>query len=45
MTDRAATISSFLTDHGWGAAASTPLAGDASARRYLDMYHSVYADE
>ena len=37
MSDRAATISSFLTDHGWGAAASTPLAGDASARRYLRL--------
>ncbi len=37
VTDRAATISGFLTDHGWGAAASTPLAGDASARRYLRL--------
>jgi aminoglycoside/choline kinase family phosphotransferase len=37
VSDRAATISSFLTDNGWGAAASTPLAGDASARRYLRL--------
>jgi N-acetylmuramate 1-kinase len=37
VIDRAATISGFLTDNGWGAAASTPLAGDASARRYLRL--------
>jgi N-acetylmuramate 1-kinase len=37
VSDRAATISGFLTDHGWGAASSTPLAGDASARRYLRL--------
>jgi aminoglycoside/choline kinase family phosphotransferase len=37
VTERAETISSFLTTHGWGAAASTPLAGDASARRYLRL--------
>lgn len=37
MTERAATISSFLTEHGWGSAARDPLAGDASARRYLRL--------
>jgi aminoglycoside/choline kinase family phosphotransferase len=37
VSDRAATISSFLTEHGWGAAACTSLAGDASARRYLRL--------
>jgi aminoglycoside/choline kinase family phosphotransferase len=37
MTERAETITSFLTDHGWGTAARTPLAGDASARRYLRL--------
>jgi aminoglycoside/choline kinase family phosphotransferase len=37
VTERAQTISSFLTDHGWETAARTPLAGDASARRYLRL--------
>ena len=39
MTERAETITSFLTTHGWGTAARTPLAGDASARRYLRLAH------
>jgi aminoglycoside/choline kinase family phosphotransferase len=37
VTERAETISSFLSTHGWGTAARTPLAGDASARRYLRL--------
>jgi aminoglycoside/choline kinase family phosphotransferase len=37
VTERAETITSFLTTHGWGTAARTPLAGDASARRYLRL--------
>ena len=37
MTDRATTISSFLTEHGWGEADRAPLAGDASARRYVRL--------
>ncbi len=34
MTDREAAILGFLGGHGWGAAARSPLAGDASFRRY-----------
>jgi aminoglycoside/choline kinase family phosphotransferase len=34
MTDRAADLSAFLTDAGWGAAQRQHLAGDASDRRY-----------
>jgi aminoglycoside/choline kinase family phosphotransferase len=34
MTDRAAALTAFLAANGWGAALRTPLAGDASARRY-----------
>lgn len=37
MTERAEIISNFLTTHGWGTAARQPLAGDASARRYLRL--------
>lgn len=29
----------FLSDAGWGTATATPLAGDASARRYLRLRH------
>ncbi|MEP5757966.1 MAG: phosphotransferase [Litoreibacter sp.] len=29
----------FLTDVGWGAATATPLAGDASSRRYVRLKH------
>ena len=34
---RAAAIAAFLTDHGYGAAHSAPLAQDASFRRYLRL--------
>ena len=34
MTEREARIADFLARHGFGDAARTPLAGDASARRY-----------
>ena len=34
MAERAAMIEAFLSRHGWGEAARTPLAGDASFRRY-----------
>ena len=34
MKDRAGIISTFLTETGWAKATRTPLAGDASARRY-----------
>ncbi|HHB80736.1 MAG TPA: aminoglycoside phosphotransferase, partial [Aliiroseovarius sp.] len=34
MTDRAAQITDFLETAGWGTACRTPLAGDASNRRY-----------
>lgn len=34
MTDRDAAIDRFLGVHGWGAAVRSPLAGDASFRRY-----------
>ncbi len=34
MTERAALIARFVADHGWGDAARTPLAMDASFRRY-----------
>lgn len=34
MSERAAEISAFLTAAGWATAHRTPLAGDASARRY-----------
>lgn len=34
---RSAVIADFLERHGWGTAAVAPLAGDASARRYLRL--------
>lgn len=34
MLDRAAALSKFVAQNGWGNAARSPLAGDASARRY-----------
>lgn len=37
MTERAALASAFLDRAGWGTALRTPLAGDASARRYLRL--------
>ena len=37
MPDRAALIDAFLDANGWGAAARTALAGDASNRRYLRL--------
>jgi len=37
MRDRAARIDAFLAAAGWGAAARTPLGGDASFRRYLRL--------
>lgn len=48
MTDRVQHISEFLKQAGWGGAAATPLAGDASARRYLRLSmgqdHAVLMD-
>lgn len=48
MTDRAERIMDFLSDAGWGLAKRTPLAGDASNRRYerllLDGRHAVLMD-
>lgn len=48
MTDRVQHISEFLKRAGWGGAATTPLAGDASARRYLRLSmgqdHAVLMD-
>jgi N-acetylmuramate 1-kinase len=37
VTERAEIISNFLSTHGWGTALRDPLAGDASARRYLRL--------
>ncbi|MDF0601301.1 phosphotransferase [Psychromarinibacter sp. C21-152] len=37
MADRSALIQEFLDRAGWGAADRLPLAGDASARRYLRL--------
>lgn len=37
MADRAAQIATFLAAAGWGTAQQSPLAGDASARRYLRL--------
>ena len=37
MAERLADIDAFLTQAGWGNAARHPLAGDASARRYLRL--------
>lgn len=37
MTDRSTLRDSFLTDAGWAAAHRTPLAGDASLRRYVRL--------
>ncbi len=37
MTDRAAAIARFLAAAGWDGASAVPLAGDASARRYLRL--------
>ena len=37
MTDRAAQMAAFLIPTGWGDAARTPLAGDASLRRYVRL--------
>ena len=34
MTESAAEVGAFLARHGWGGAERTPLAGDASFRRY-----------
>ncbi|MFT6451306.1 MAG: aminoglycoside/choline kinase family phosphotransferase [Halocynthiibacter sp.] len=34
MSDRAFSLSEFIAKNGWGGAARSPLAGDASARRY-----------
>lgn len=39
MADRAARIDDFLSAAGWAGAARAPLAGDASARRYLRLTH------
>ncbi|MCF1708230.1 phosphotransferase [Tabrizicola sp. J26] len=48
MTDRAASITAFLSGCGWGNAARSFLAGDASARRYerltLDGKSAVLMD-
>ena len=38
MTDRAATIDAFLAAEGWAGARRCPLAGDASARRYVRLH-------
>ena len=32
-------IDAFLADHGWSGATRHPLAGDASSRRYIRLYH------
>lgn len=37
MPDRAAAIAAFVAAAGWGDATARPLAGDASARRYLRL--------
>lgn len=37
MTERTGLASAFLESAGWGTAAKTPLAGDASARRYFRL--------
>lgn len=37
MTDRTDMMHAFLAKAGWGSAALAPLAGDASARRYLRL--------
>ena len=37
MAEREAQIAGFLQASGWGGAAARPLAGDASARRYLRL--------
>ncbi len=37
MTDRAAAIDEFLEAEGWGSARLSPLAGDASFRRYIRL--------
>lgn len=39
MAEREAQIAGFLQASGWGGAAARPLAGDASARRYLRLRH------
>lgn len=41
MPDRAAALSDFVAASGWGDAARTPLAGDASARRYWRLTRSA----
>ncbi|WP_246148981.1 aminoglycoside phosphotransferase family protein [Skermanella pratensis] len=41
MTTRDDTIAGFLADHGWGDAGRTPLAGDASARRYVRLHRGT----
>lgn len=37
MPERANEVRQFLESHGWGRAASTPLPGDASFRRYVRL--------
>ncbi len=39
MTDRARAIADFIDRAGWQGAATRPLAGDASNRRYLRLQH------
>lgn len=41
MTDRASERAAFLQRSGWGDAKVTPLAGDASARRYERLVHGA----
>lgn len=38
MSERAARIETFLAETGWAAAERTPMAGDASFRRYLRLH-------
>lgn len=38
MTDRTALRDTFLTTAGWASATQTPLAGDASLRRYIRLH-------
>ena len=41
MADRFGLINAFLEAQGWGGAASVPLAGDASFRRYFRLNHGT----
>jgi aminoglycoside/choline kinase family phosphotransferase len=38
--ERRAAMQEFLNDSGWGAASLSPLAGDASTRRYIRLHRS-----